>query len=146
MHVLSEGRLASRFLPGTGLWMARFVAAGHPYWGHWLAGAICAALVFWIGRELAGDAGGLIAGLLTALSPAMALFSNLLLAHHPTLVGLGLFVLGALRMIRLTSVGWGFAAGIWLTVAVLDPPTTAASVALSLRPFILWWGPLAVDR
>src|SRR5438552_3811289 len=34
MHVLNEGRFASRYFPGTGSWMAPFVAAGHPYWGH----------------------------------------------------------------------------------------------------------------
>ena len=98
-------------LSGTGVWMAPFVAAGHPYWGHWLAGAICAVLMFWIGRELAGDGCGLIAGLLTALSPGMALFSNLLLAHHPTLVGLGVFILGCFRMMRDGRLAWGFVAG-----------------------------------
>ena len=146
MHVLNEGRFASRYFPGTGLWMAPFVSVGHPYWGHWLAGAICAALTFWIGRELAGDSAGLIAGLLTALSPAMALFSNLLLAHHPTLVGLGVFILGVLRMLRLASVAWGFTAGMGLTFALLCRPMTAASVALPFGVYIVWWACLADVR
>jgi hypothetical protein len=136
MHVLNEGQFASRYFPGAGMWMAPFVAAGHPYWGHWLAGAICAVLMYWIGRELSGDAGGLIAGLLTALSPGMALFSNLLLAHHPTLVGLGVFVLGFLRMIRLASWGWGLVSGTGLAFAMLCRPMTAAGVAL---PFGIWF-------
>ncbi len=139
MHVLNEGQFASRYFPGAGLWMAPFVAAGHPYWGHWLAGALCAVLMFWIGRELAGDAGGLIAGLLTALSPGMALFSNLLLAHHPTLVGLGVFVLGFLRMVRSASWGWGFVSGTGLAFAMICRPMTAGGVALPFGIWFLMW-------
>jgi hypothetical protein len=139
VHVLNEGRFASRYFPGAGLWMTPFVAVGHPYWGHWLAGAICAVLMFWIGRELAGDAAGLIAGLLTALSPGMALFSNLLLAHHPTLVGLGIFLLAVLRMERSGSAGWGAVAGTGLAFAALCRPMTAAGVALPFGLYLLWW-------
>ena len=139
MHVVNEGRFASRYFPGTGLWLAPFVALGHPYWGHWLAGALCAVLMFWIGRYLAGDVAGLIAGLLTALSPGMALFSNLLLAHHPTLVGLGVFILGWLRMARSTSIRWGFVAGAGLTFATLCRPMTAAGVALPFGVYTVWW-------
>jgi hypothetical protein len=139
MHVLNEGSFASRYFPGAGLWMAPFVAAGHPYWGQWLAGAICAVLTFWIGRELAGESAGLIAGLVTALSPGMALFSNLLLAHHPTLVGLGLFVLAALRLLRTSSPAWGALCGAGLAFAMLCRPMTAAGVALPFGVCFLWW-------
>ena len=139
MHVLNEGRFASRYFPGTGIWMAPFVAAGHPYWGHWLANVVCAVLMFWIGRELAGDTGGLIAGLLTACSPGMALFSNLLLAHHPTLVGLGVFLLGVLRLIRSAGAGWALASGVGLAFAMLCRPMTAAGIALPFGAYLLWW-------
>ena len=139
MHVVNEGRFASRYFPGTGVWMAPFVAWGHPYWGHWLAGACCAVLMFWIGRDLGGDGAGLIAGLLTALSPGMALFSNLLVAHHPTLVGLGVFILGWLRMVRSAGIGWGAIAGAGLTFAALCRPMTAAGVALPFAIYSLWW-------
>ncbi len=139
MHVVNEGRFASRYFPGTGLWMAPFVAIGHPWWGHWLAGALVAVLIFWCGRELAGDFAGFLAGLLTALSPGMALFSNLLLAHHPTLVGLGLFLLGYLRGLRLSSIGWGLAAGAGLCFAALCRPMTAASIALPFGVHLVCW-------
>ncbi|MCA9117891.1 MAG: hypothetical protein KDA79_22625, partial [Planctomycetaceae bacterium] len=36
MHVLNEGRFASRYFPATGAWIAAFLAIGHPLWGHWL--------------------------------------------------------------------------------------------------------------
>jgi hypothetical protein len=139
MHVLNEGRFASRYFPGTGMWLAPFLAAGHPYFGHWLAGAICAVLMFWIGRELGGDGAGLVAGLLTALSPGMALFSNLLLAHQPTLVGLGLFLLGALHLLRSGSAGWGIVSGTGLAFAMLCRPMTAAGVAFPFGVYFLWW-------
>lgn len=139
MHVLNEGRFASRYFPGAGLWLAPFVAAGHPYWGQWLAGALCAMCMFWSGRELAGDAAGFIAGMLTALSPGMSLFSNLLLAHHPTLFGLGLFLVGYLRMLRRGSVAWAQAAGAGLAFAMLCRPLTAAGVAFPFGVHFLIW-------
>jgi hypothetical protein len=139
MHVLNEGQFASRYFPGAGLWMAPFVALGHPYWGHWLAGAICAVLMFWIGRELAGDTAGLFAGLITALSPGMALFSNLLLAHHPTLVGLSVFILGFFRMVRSGCWVWALVSGTGLAFAMLCRPMTAAGVALPFGVWFLIW-------
>ena len=92
MHVVNEGRFASRYFPGVGLWIAPFLAMGHPYGAEWLAGGLAAFFVFWAGRELAGNGVGLAAGLLTALSPGMGLFSNLLLSHEPTMAALALFL------------------------------------------------------
>ena len=46
MHVLNEGRFASRYFPGVGLWLAPFVAIGHPHWGEFLAGALTAFFIF----------------------------------------------------------------------------------------------------
>jgi len=100
MHVLNEGRFASRYFPGTGFWIAPFEATGDPYPGHWLATVIACVCTFAIGRELACNGVGLLAGLLAALSPGMVLFGNLLLAHQPTLAGLSVFVYCCLRLQR----------------------------------------------
>lgn len=135
VHVLNEGKMASRYFPGTGLWLAPFLAWGHPYWGYWMAGAITTFFFFWSGRELGGNGVGLLAGLIIALSPGMAIFSNLLLAHHPTLVGLSLFLWSFLRMQRTRSFLDAFVAGIGLTFAMLCRPMTAAGFAL---PFGIW--------
>ncbi|WP_339729301.1 glycosyltransferase family 39 protein [uncultured Gimesia sp.] len=135
VHVLNEGKLASRYFPGTGLWLAPFVSWGHPYWGYWLAGAITAFFIFWSGRELAGNGVGLLAGLIVALSPGMAIFSNLLLAHHPTLVGLSFFLWAFLRMQRTRSFRDAILAGLGLSFAMLCRPMTAAGFAL---PFGIW--------
>jgi len=154
MHVLNEGQFASRYFPGTGLWMAPFVAAGNPWLGHWLATAVICMLIFAIGRELFCNGVGLLAGLLTAFSPGLALFSNLLLAHQPTLVGLCIFIYAFLRLTRvleketsrvsdgsrdtrssLWSAGWVFLSGCGLSFAMLCRPMTAAGIGL---PFGIW--------
>ncbi len=142
MHVLNEGCFASRYFPGAGLWMAPFLALGHVWWGHWTAHAFASFLVFWIGRHLANNRVGLLAGLLLAVSPGVGLFSNLLLAHHPTLVGLLVFVITVLKLrmaLRNGKPAWGWAllAGTGLTYAMLCRPMTAAGVGL---PFGLWFG------
>ena len=130
MHIYNEGRVASRYFPGTGGWMAPFVAIGRPLWGHWLAGMLVAMFVFAAGRELGGDGVGFLAGMLTAVSPGMALFSNLLLAHHPTLLGLSLFLWMFLRLMR-TGQWWNAAlAGLGLSFAMLCRPMTAFGFGL----------------
>ena len=139
MHVLNEGRFASRYFPGTGVWMMPFVALGHPVWGHWLAGAICAVLIFLTGRELSGDVAGVLAGLLTAVAPGMAIFSNLLLAHHPALVGLSLFLYAFFRMLRTRSALWAILCGSGLTFAALCRPMTAAGIGLPFGLYLLAW-------
>ncbi len=139
MHVLNEGRMACRYYPGTGLWLAPFVALGHAYWGPQWAGAVATLLLFWTGRELGGRFVGTIAALTMALSPGVGLFGNMLLAHHPTLVGLGLFLLGITRLGRTRS-GWDAAlAGIGLSFAMLCRPMTAAGIGLPFGIEVVWW-------
>ncbi|MCA9076240.1 MAG: hypothetical protein KDA93_14520 [Planctomycetaceae bacterium] len=144
MHVLNEGRFASRYFPGAGLWMAPFLAMGNAWWGHWTAHAFASFLVFWIGRHLANNRVGLLAGLLMAVSPGVGLFSNLLLAHHPTLFGLLVFVITFLKM-RMAlrhgkrTRGWAFLAGTGLTYAMLCRPMTAAGIGLPFGVWFGWW-------
>ncbi|MBX3440450.1 MAG: hypothetical protein KF861_23370, partial [Planctomycetaceae bacterium] len=144
MHVLNEGRFASRYFPGAGLWIAPFLALGNPWWGHWTAHAFASFLVFWIGRQLSNNGVGLLAGLLLALSPGVGLFSNLLLAHHPTLVGLLVFVVTFLKMrVAIRNSGriwpWALLAGCGLTYAMLCRPMTAAGVGLPYGLWFAWW-------
>ena len=136
MHVLNDGSFASRYFPGTGGWIAPFLHLDHPYWGQWLAGALTAFFFFWAGRELGGNGVGFIAGMLTALSPGMGLFSNLLLSHHPTLLGLSLFTFLFLRLLRTGRPLDALLAGTGLSLAMLSRPLTAAAVAL---PFGIWF-------
>ena len=130
MHVLNEGQFASRYFPATGLFVAPWQWLGWPILGHWLAGAATAVLVFGIGRELSNNGTGFVAGMLTTLSPGMALFGNLVLAHHPTLLGLFFFAWSFLRWMRTGTVRDVFFAGVGLSWAMLCRPMTAAGFAL----------------
>lgn len=136
MHVLNRGHFASRYYPGTGAWLVPWLNLGHPVWGQWLAGALTATLMYWTGRQLGGFGAGLLAGLLTALSPGLALFSNLLLAHHPTLLGLSLFTGSFVRWMGERRTIWLLPAGIGLAFAMLCRPISAAGFAL---PFGIWF-------
>jgi hypothetical protein len=135
MHVLNDGRMASRYFPTTGAWMAPFVALGNPWCGWWLAQGMLASLLFWIGREAGGGACGRLAGLLCALCPGLVLFSQLLLAHHPALLGLAVMQLALPRMVRGRDRLWGLLAGFGLGFAALARPMTAVGIGL---PWGLW--------
>lgn len=138
MHVLNEGKFTSRYFPGTAIWMAPFAAIDHVLLGHQIAQAISAMMIFWIGRELANSGVGLLAGGLFALSPGLILFSNLLLAHHPTLVGLTFFLWSFLRMMRTSSLLNALLAGLGLAFAMLCRPMTAAGFALPFGIVFIW--------
>jgi hypothetical protein len=85
---------------------------------------------------LAGNRVGLLAGLLTALSPGLALFDNLLLSHPPTIAALTLFLFTFLRFMRTGRRFDAFWAGCGLSIAMLCRPMTAAGFAL---PFGIWF-------
>lgn len=138
MHVLNEGRFASRYFPGTGLWLAPFVAIGQPYLGHWLAGALATVCVFWIGWEIGGRRTAIVAGLLNAVSPGLALFSNLLLAHHPTLLGLTFFAWMYLRAQRTGRFRDHALGAVGLTFAMLCRPMSAFGVGLPFGALLAW--------
>ena len=140
MHVLNEGRMASRYFPGVGAWLLPFVAWGDPWLGQQVAHGLCALLMFWIGRELGTNAIGVLAGVMFAFSPGLLLFSTLLLAHHPTLLGLLLFSWSFLRWSRTGEWQLALIAGAGLSFAMLCRPMTAAGFALPFGiVFAVWW-------
>ncbi|MCA9081531.1 MAG: glycosyltransferase family 39 protein [Planctomycetaceae bacterium] len=147
IHVLNEpdidppnGRFSSRYFPGTGLWMLIFGRADDPVSGHQLAQVLVVLGVFWMGRELATNGVALLAGVLTAVSPGLLLFSNLVLAHHPTLVGLMLFFWMLLRGRRTGSLPSYALAGTGLAFAMICRPMTAAGCSLPAGlVFGVWW-------
>lgn len=139
MHVLNEGRMASRYYPGTGLWLAPFVTLHHPYWGHFLASSLASVFVFWTGYELGGLLVATVSGFTCALSPGIALFANLLLAHQPTLLGLTVFLWAFVKWQRTRTVREAFFAGCGLSWAMLCRPATAAGFGLPFGiAFVAW--------
>ncbi len=53
MHVLNEGRFASRYFPGAGMWFMAFHAVG-PIWGQWFAQAVTAIGASLVATQIAG--------------------------------------------------------------------------------------------
>jgi hypothetical protein len=141
MHVLNEGRFASRYFPGAGAWFTPFLLMGDIWLAPAIAGALLAVCVFWTGRRLAGNGVGLLAGVLCGLSPGLSIFSTTLLAHHPTLVGLGLFLVAMTRFRDTLAARDAMLAGVGLAFAMLCRPMTAAGFAL---PWGVWFAVLLV--
>lgn len=139
MHVLNEGRMASRYYPGTAFWLAPFVACEHPYWAQWLASALASMFVFWTGYELGRLRVAVVSGLTCALSPGVALFGNLLLAHQPTLLALTLFLWSFVKWQRTRSIWHAFVAGLGLSFGMLCRPATAAGFGLPFGIMFLYW-------
>jgi hypothetical protein len=78
-----------------------------------------------------------VGGLLIAVSPGLAVFSNMLLAHHPTMLALSVFLYAFFLMVQKPTMGRATVAGLGLTLAMLGRPMTAAGFAL---PFGIWLG------
>ncbi|MEZ6059762.1 MAG: glycosyltransferase family 39 protein [Planctomycetaceae bacterium] len=137
-HVLNEYRTASRYFPWTGMWVAPFLKLEHPVWGQWLAGALSAAFFYLSAAQLVRQRAALAGGLLIAASPGLAVFSNLILAHHPTMLALSIFLWAFLRMLQ--GGGWRFSliAGTALMLAMLGRPMTAAGFALPFGLLFAW--------
>jgi len=138
MHVLNEGRMASRYLPGTGAVILPGLIAGLPQLGHWCCMAFAALLAYATANELAGRAAGYTAGLTFALSPATIVFGNLLLAHAPTLAALAVFVFFTMRWLRTGLARDAMAASFGLAAAILCRPATAFGCAIPFALAVAW--------
>ncbi len=138
MHVLNEGRMASRYYPGTGLWIAPWLSIGWPHLGQVVAGIWSAVLVYFLGRQLGGRWAGWTAGVLFAMAPGPALFHSLLLSHSPTLLMLLLFLNGLIAALRTNATAAWWQAGIGLSWAMLCRPATAAAIGLPWGLFVVY--------
>lgn len=136
-HVLNEPKTVSRYFPWTGVWLAVTEPLPNRYWGHWLAGALATVFFFLSLETIAEIKSAVVGGLLIAVSPGLAVFSNMLLAHHPTMLALSVFLYAFLLMIQKPNMGRATVAGLGLTLAMLGRPMTAAGFAL---PFGIWLG------
>lgn len=147
-HVLNEDATVSRYFPLTGLWIVPSLALGQPIWGHWLAGAAAAVLFFLSARMMMPRRAAFFCGLLIAFSPGLAIFSNMLLAHHPVMLMLAVFLFAFLKLLTPNPThkpkparqcfAWAFLAGCGLSAAMLGRPMTAAGFAAPFGAWLLW--------
>ncbi len=135
IHVLNEPTTASRYFPWTGLWLAPFLQIGAPYLGQWIAGSLACVFFFRSLLKLLPLRWAVVGGILIAVSPGLAVFSNLLLAHHPAMLALSVFLWAFLRLMDSESTRDAAVAGTALALAMLGRPMTAAGFAL---PFGIW--------
>ncbi len=138
IHVLNRPVTASRYFPWTGFWIMPFEAMGMAILGHWLAGALSTLILHRVLLRLLRPGPALLGGLMIACSPGMAVFSNLLLSHHPTLLALSIFLWSFLRMQEDGRTLSAVIAGIALTCGMLGRPMTAAGFALPFGIQLGW--------
>lgn len=84
-----------RFLFGNNSFAARIVLA--------FVGTFACGLVYWLGRELAGDAVAVIASVYTAVSPMMVLFSVLFLSETAFAAAMVASLIAAAKLSRFES-------------------------------------------
>lgn len=133
VHVLNDTVFASRYFPGTGIFLVPFVAAGLPVAGSWVCHGLIAGFSALIARRFS-PASGWIAGLLVASSPGMVLLANLLLSPSPTMLGMVVFYWGYFRLMDRLQWRWAVVAGLAIGFAFLTRPLTAAGMGY---PFAL---------
>lgn len=138
IHVLNHPTTASRYFPLTGLWLAPFVRFANPYWGHWIAGGLSCVFFFSSLLKVLPFRWSLAGGLMIAVSPGLAIFSNLLLAHHPAMLMLSVFLLFFLRLMESATLRDAVFAGTFLSLAMLGRPMTAAGFALPFGAWLVW--------
>jgi len=140
-HVLNEPVTSSRYFPWTGLWISPFLQTGSAIFGHWLAGAIATGLFFLVLSRHLPLGWAIAGGALIAVSPGIAVFSNLLLSHHPTLMALALFLWAFDSLLRTNARRYALLSGLGLSAAMLGRPMTAAGFALPFGCWLVvrWW-------
>lgn len=128
-HVLTDGAYASRYFPGTGLWLAPWVKGSLPYVSGWILAGLSTGCAARLGSRFS-PATGWIALLLVATAPAALAFDSLLLSTAPTATA---FLVFANCYERLWSTGrtrWAIGAGLSIGLAFLCRPLTAAGLGL----------------
>lgn len=134
VHVLSTPVFASRYFPGTGVWLAPFVAAGLPVAASWVCHGLVTGFSALAARQFSPQAGW-IAGLLVGCSPAMLMLANLLLSPMPTMLGMAVFYWAFFWLMERQQWRWAALAGLAVGFAFLCRPLTAAGLGY---PFALY--------
>jgi hypothetical protein len=130
MHVLTEPVLASKYPPGTSLFLTPFVGIGFPALGPMLLAAVCGALIFALARRVGNGAIAALAWVLWTTAP-WALRWQATFLSQPLTTALWLVSLYCLLEYRERHRPWALIA---LAVAVgwcaITRPVTAVAIVL----------------
>ena len=113
---------APRLVFGNSPFAARIILA--------LTGTAACGFVCWLGKELAGDAVGILAGAYTAISPTMVVFSVLFLSETAFAAAMVASLIAAAKLVRREStshssrsIGLAILTGVLIGVATYMRPT-----------------------
>lgn len=140
-HMINNGQWYSQYPPGHAFLMMLGVLAGAPWLINPLLGSVTIVLLYFLGKELYGDAIGRLAAVLGLFSPFILFMSSEFMNHATVLFLFTLFLLFYARTVRLHSTVCAIIAGACLGWIVNIRPLTAVSLALPFAVhacFLLW--------
>jgi hypothetical protein len=142
VHVLNRDVFASRYFPGTALWLLPWVALGKPIVGMWIAHGMATAFYALLARRLHPSA-GLPAAMLIGTAPGMAVFSDAILSTMPTMLAIGIFLWAWFGAMENGGAKFAVLAGLAIGFAFITRPLTAVGIGLPFAVVSLWrlWKP-----
>lgn len=138
MHIINNGRWYSQYPPGHSFLLMFGVLAGAPWMVNPLLGACTVVLLYFLGRELYGDATGRLSAVLAFLSPFILFMSSEYMNHAAGLALFTLFALCYARAVRRRTVIPALIGGAALGWIVTIRPLSAAGLALAFTAHAVW--------
>jgi hypothetical protein len=140
-NMINNGRWYSQYPPGHSFLMMVGVLVGAPWIINPLLGSATIVLLFFLGRELYGDASGRLAAVLGLFSPFILFMSSEFMNHVTALFLFTVFLLFYARTVRLKSVNSAIVAGASIGWIMNIRPLTAVSLAMPFAVYaccLLW--------
>lgn len=137
VHVLRSGVFASRYFPGTAIWMLPFVAAGKPILSMWVAHGIATGFFALVAARFHRTAGWLTA-LLVGTAPGMIAFSDALLSTMPTMAAVGVFLWAWTGSFERRGAFLPIVAGLAIGFAFITRPLSAVGIGFPFAMYSLW--------
>ncbi|HEY9870004.1 MAG TPA: glycosyltransferase family 39 protein [Candidatus Obscuribacterales bacterium] len=133
--IMSGGKWYSQYPPGHTLLLALGNLVGAPWLINPLFGALCVALIFFIGKELYGRTVGFMAAILASVCPFLVFMSSEFMNHVPTLFCIEMFLLCFIFMVKNRGCIWAALGGASLGYAFSMRPFSALGLG---APFLIY--------
>jgi len=133
-HIINNGRWYSIYPPGFPLLLAVGLIFRAPWLVNPLLAALSVLLIYFLGKEIYGPRVGLLAALLSAISPWFLVMSSTMMSHTASMFFIVFFLLFLFRALRRPTAVNGMLAGIGLGTAFLIRPYNAVLISF---PFLV---------
>ncbi len=137
-HIISTDKWYSQYPPGHSFLLMLGILAGAPWIVNPLLGTLTIVLLYFLGRELYGDAVGRVASFLGLLSPFILFMSSEFMNNVTALFLFTVFMLFYARTVRLQSILSALVAGAALGWIINIRPMSAATLALPFMVYACW--------